>query len=79
MPSLREKDTGRLLGSISDSDLQFLIDQFEEESSDDRDYYVDEDTLAMLEEEGAPAGLITLLRTAIAGQSEGLEIAWTPD
>jgi hypothetical protein len=78
MPLLREKDSGRSLGSISDSDLQFLIDQFEEESSDDRDYFVDEATVSMLEDEGASTTLLALLRSAIAGKSEGLEIAWTP-
>jgi hypothetical protein len=79
MPTLREKDTGRLIGSISDTDLQFLVDQLEEESSDDSDYWVDEATVDMLEEEGASATLVGILRTAVAGQSEGIDIACTPD
>jgi processive 1,2-diacylglycerol beta-glucosyltransferase len=78
MPTLREKGSGRLIGRISDRDLQFLIDQLEEESSTDRDYYVDEATIQMLEEEGAPAALVSLLRSTVADHSEGLDIAWTP-
>lgn len=79
MPTLREKDTGRLIGSISETDVQFLVDQLEEESSDDRDYYVDEATVDMLEEEGASTTLVSLLRSAVAGHSEGIDIAWTSD
>jgi hypothetical protein len=79
MPTIREKGSGQLIGRISGSDLQFLRDQLEEESSDDRDYYIDEATVQMLEEDGAPATLITLLRNAVAGHSDGLDISWTPD
>ena len=53
MPTLHEKESGQVIGRISESDIQFLIDQLEEESSDDRDYYIDEATVDMLEEDGA--------------------------
>jgi hypothetical protein len=79
MPTLHAKDSGQLIGRISDSDLQFLMDQLEEESSDDRDYYIDEATIEMLEEDGASAALVALLRSAVADHSEGLDIVWTPD
>jgi len=68
-----------VIGKISDDDLQFLIDQLEEESASDRDYFIDEATVQMLEDDGAPAALVGLLRSAVAGHSEGLDIAWTPD
>ena len=32
--------TNQLLGSVTDADLQVLIDKLEEESSEDRDYYI---------------------------------------
>jgi hypothetical protein len=76
MVTLREKESGQLLGRISDEELHFLVDQLEEESADDTDYYVDADTLEMLEEDGAPASLTTLLRNALAGR-EGLDIQWS--
>ena len=68
-----------MIGRISEGDLQFLMDQLEEESSEDRDYCVDEATIDMLEEEGAPAALVSLLRIAVENHAEGLDISWTPD
>jgi hypothetical protein len=55
------------------------MDQLEEESSEDRDYYVDDATIDMLEEDGAPAALVSLLRSAVASHADGLDISWTPD
>jgi hypothetical protein len=79
MPTLRDKDSGRVIGRISDGDLQFLNDQLEEESAEDRDYYIDDATIELLEEEGASAELLTVLRSAVAARGEGLDIAWTKD
>jgi hypothetical protein len=56
--------------------LQFLIDQLEEESTDDMDYYIDQATLDLFEEMGAEAALLTLLRQAL-GTREGIEIVWS--
>ncbi len=69
------KNTGSLIGLISNQDLQFLIDQFEEESSTDVDYFIDADTVDALEENGGSSALVTLLRTAI-GASDGVDIRW---
>lgn len=69
------KNTGSLIGLISNQDLKFLIDQFEEESSTDVDYFIDADTVDALEENGASNALVTLLRTAI-GTSDGVDIRW---
>ena len=79
MPALREKDSGRLIGRISDEDVRFLIDELEEESSDDREYFIDEATIQMLEDDGGSDSLISLLRDAVADQSEGLKVEWTSD
>ena len=76
MITLTSKDSGATLGTISEADLQLLVDSFEEESSTDRDYYIDEQTVLMLEANGAPAALAALLRKAI-GSSEGTDIVWT--
>ena len=69
------KDSGEFLGTIDDADLQLLIDQLEEEHEEDTDYYVCPATLEILEENGASAGLLTILKNAI-GESEGVEVAW---
>lgn len=76
MITLRLKDTNQLVGTISDSDLQFLEDELEEESLQDTDYYIDAATIDMLEDDGAPASLVALLRTAV-GTSDGVEVRWS--
>ena len=53
MIELRDKDNGTVLGSISEDDLQFLIDHLEEESDDDVDYYINRSTLEIFKEKGA--------------------------
>jgi processive 1,2-diacylglycerol beta-glucosyltransferase len=78
MVTLYDNDTGRALGTISDAQLQFLMDQLEEESSEDQDYYLTADTLEMLEKQGADAELIATLRTAL-GERADLEIRWARD
>lgn len=78
MVNLHDKDTGTLLGTITEEQLQFLIDQLEEESADDTDYYLNQATLALFEQAGADAGLINILRKAI-GEKESIEIRWSRD
>jgi processive 1,2-diacylglycerol beta-glucosyltransferase len=75
MVELRDKETGRILGSISDEQLQFLNDQLEEESDTDADYYIDTATLDMFAERSIDPQLLTLLRDAL-GAREGMEIEW---
>jgi hypothetical protein len=75
MVILSAKETGTFLGTISDVDLQLLIDQLEEEHLDDTDYYISAETIDQLEENGASEHLLSLLRAAI-GSAEGVEISW---
>ena len=65
----------RLLGTLSDEQFQFLVDELEEESPEDSDYYLDAVTVDMMEEDGVPEAVIEVLRAAI-GDSEGIEIRW---
>jgi hypothetical protein len=65
----------RELARIERADLDFLIDVLEEESSADRDYYVDRDTLDYLAERGAEASLLSALRQAL-GTREEMEFRW---
>ena len=41
MIDLYNDTTGELVGSITEADLKVLVDALEEESSADRDYYID--------------------------------------
>ena len=76
MIQLHEKETGVFVGTITDAQLQFLIDQLEEESADDTDYYIDHATLDLFEEVGAEADLLALLRQVLETR-EGIEIVWS--
>ena len=75
MVELYDAGSGARLGQITDEQLQFLIDQLEEESDVDQDYYVNQDTVDMFESEGADAALVLLLRQALAGR-EDMDIRW---
>jgi len=70
------KSTGDLLGEIGEEDLQFLIDQMEEESMKDQDYSITNMEIAYFVENGASSELITLLRQALGEQSEVI-ILWS--
>ena len=76
MIHLHDKETGVFVGTITDAQLQYLIDQLEEESADDTDYYIDHATLGLFEELGADADVLALLRQAL-GTREGIEIVWS--
>jgi hypothetical protein len=73
---LRDTDNGAVVGHITEAQLQFLRDQLEEESTTDRDYYVDAPTIEMLETAHGDSTLIALLRRAL-GQREGIELRWS--
>lgn len=72
---LLDAETGRPVGRITSAQLQWLVDQLEEEFEDDRDYYIDGPTLDMLQEAGADPRLIQTLKSAL-GSREGMEIRW---
>ena len=75
MPGLYNKQSGAFLGSVSDADIQSLVDQLEEEHRADEDYFIDTATIEILEEAGASAALISLLRKAV-GNSEGIDVRY---
>ena len=76
MIMLTDKETGACFGTITETQLQFLIDQLEEEFTEDTDYYINQATLTMFEEAGAEASLLALLRQAL-GRREDMEIQWS--
>jgi integrase len=69
------KDPKKELGTITEEQLQTLLDLLEEEDEEDRDYYVDKDILDYMEEEGADKELIALLRPHVT-EDDGVEIEW---
>ncbi|MFM8333538.1 MAG: hypothetical protein ACKN9T_17815 [Candidatus Methylumidiphilus sp.] len=75
MIQLSDKATGTVIGTISAEQLQFLIDQLEEENAADQDYWLNRATLDIFQEQGADAHLLGLLASAM-GEREELEIVW---
>jgi hypothetical protein len=75
MIQLYDNDTQTLLGEITEQQLQFLIDQLEEESSADQDYYINRTTLEMFVEAGIDPALLALLQRGL-GNREDMEIRW---
>ena len=75
MIQLRDKESGADLGAITEDDLQFLIDNLEEESDDDTDYFINRSTLEIFKEKGTNMTLIELLENAL-GDRDDMEIEW---
>lgn len=75
MPKLYNQGTGELIGEITDAQLQFLIDQLEEEDTTDTDYYINGDTLVMFQDAGADPALIAMLEKAM-GDGDDVDIEW---
>ena len=75
MPRLYNKKTHALLGELSESDVDCLVDVLEEEDSKDVDYFIDLDTVDILEDNGASQQLVKMLRAAI-GATEGVDVRW---
>ena len=68
-------DTNELVGSITEADLQVLVDHLEEESSEDQDYYIDKQTIDVIGDGQATEHLLNILRKAL-GTAEGVDIRW---
>ena len=75
MIKLFDVESGNLLGQISDAQEQVLVDNLEETSAGDQDYYIDEGTLELLEDVGADPALLKLLRDGLRGR-EGYDVRW---
>lgn len=69
-------ESGELLGAINDTEMISLTSLLEEESAEDRDYYITPDTVDYLAANGADATLVALLRKAV-GDADGVEIRWS--
>ena len=75
MIDVYKNDTNELVGSITEADLQVLVDHLEEESLEDRDYYIDKATLDVIGDGQATEHLMGVLRKAL-GDADGVDIRW---
>jgi len=75
MPRLIRLDSGDEIGTINDAQLKFLVDQLEEEHDDDKDYFIDRETLELLSDNGADPELLAVLEKGM-GDDDEMDIAW---
>lgn len=75
MIKLFDKDTSNYVGEITETQLKFLMDNLEEESLTDEDYYFNVATIEMFKERGADENLINLLERAVGSRGEA-ELRW---
>jgi hypothetical protein len=76
MVNLTVSATGAALGEISDDDFRLLQSVLEEEGPDDKDYWIDLDTIELIESRGGSAKLLETLRNGLTGSPEGAEICF---
>ena len=63
------------VGELSDEQLDFLVDNLEEEWPEDRDYFINRDMLETLKQRGADATLVQMLTQALGNRDE-VDILW---
>jgi hypothetical protein len=63
------------VGELSEEQLDFLVDNLEEEWPEDRDYYINRDMLETLKQRGADATLLQMLTQALGNRDE-VDILW---
>jgi processive 1,2-diacylglycerol beta-glucosyltransferase len=75
MIKVYDNRTAALIGEITEAQLDFLMDNMEEESIEDQDYAITAMTLAYFEELGADPALLGMLRQAL-GERDELMVRW---
>jgi hypothetical protein len=65
------------VGTITEHQLDFLIDNLEEEFEENEECFLLPDTIDYLKNQGADGELISILQRALAGNHEGVEIFYT--
>jgi processive 1,2-diacylglycerol beta-glucosyltransferase len=76
MIRLLDAETGDVLGQITEEQLQFLVDQMEEEFMEDQDYAITPLTLTYFEGLNADPHLLGLLKQGLGARDEAT-IRWS--
>jgi processive 1,2-diacylglycerol beta-glucosyltransferase len=63
------------VGELSEEQLDFLVDNLEEEWPEDRDYYINREMLELLKQRGADSALLHMLSQALGNRDE-VDILW---
>ena len=75
MIRLIDKVTRQVLGVVQESDFEVMRRVLEEEGPEDTDYYLNEETLDLLIEQGLSAEAQAAVRKGLAGREE-FDLVW---
>ncbi len=64
------------LGMLTGTQLEFLLDNLDEEFEEDEEYLLYPDTVDYLKGQGADQDLIALLEKALGGSQNGIDIVY---
>ena len=67
---LMDSEKEEEIGIITDDQVQFLIDNLAEEGVEDEEFYIDEDVLAFLAENGCDEELLSLFAEGLEGRTD---------
>lgn len=76
MINLYDASSNTLLGQITEEQLNFLVDQLEEESLEDKDYSITPMEIAYFESQDTDPDLLALLRKALGDKDEVI-VRWS--
>jgi hypothetical protein len=62
------------LGTLTEKQLDCLMENFEEEFEEDEEYFLCADTIDFLKEQGADRDLLAILEKALSGTHDGVDI-----
>jgi len=65
-----------ILGPITEVQLDFLMENLEEEFEEDDDYFLNLDSLNYLKDQGVDKDLLALLEKALKGNPDGIDILY---
>ncbi len=78
MITLYDSASGAAAGRITDKQLQALMGWMEEESTEDREYYLTAEDCDLMEDQGLDPTLVEVLRAALHGRDE-MDLRWSAD
>jgi hypothetical protein len=74
---LYNRDTGAVLGDVTPEQLEELGEFLEQEGPEEHEYWINNEELEVMEEEGLDPILVKLLKDAVVAAGEdGIEIEW---
>jgi hypothetical protein len=65
-----------ILGALTEDQLDFLMENLEEEFDEDMEYFLDSPALEYLKDQKADKNLLALLEKALTGYGKGVDILY---